>query len=166
MTTSEAYAKLRPPQPTPADEICRCGSEPAIKLMSALSYNPIHCVACNLEVPPERLGLPPQLAEAVAHWNWVADGINRLWLDSGAYEEWARSQLADLASPVNVEGRRLAGELNGVRRCYYWCFEDTETSAGLIDCPMCSRRLRTMSSGPFRQAFCDDCSLIAPAPDA
>jgi len=136
MTTSEAYAKLRPPQPTPADEICRCVSEPAIKLMTALSYNPIHRVACNLEVPPERLGLPLQLAEAVAHWNWVADGINRLWLDSGAYEEWARSQLADLASPVNVEGRRLAGELNGVRRCYYWCFEDTETSAGLIDCPM------------------------------
>jgi hypothetical protein len=115
MTTSEAYAKLRPPEPTPADEICRCGSEPAIKLMTALSYNPIHCVAYNLEVPPERLGLPPQLAEAVAYWNWIADGIHRLWLASGAYEDWARSQLADLASPVNVEGRRTAGELNGLR---------------------------------------------------
>jgi hypothetical protein len=166
MTVSEAYAKLRPPQPTPADEICRCGSEPAIKLMTALSYNPIHCVACNLEVPPERLRLPPQLAEAVAHWNWIADGIHRLWLASGAYEDWARSQLANLASPVNVEGRRLAGELNGLRRCYYWCFEDTDGSTRLTDCPVCSRRFSTMSSRPFKQAVCDNCSLIAPAADA
>src|SRR5262245_52807099 len=105
MTTSDVYAKLRPPQPTPADEICQCGPETAIKLMTALTYNPIHCVACNLEVPPERLGLSPHQAEAVAYWNWTADGINRLWLASGPYESWARSQLADLASPINIEGR-------------------------------------------------------------
>ena len=134
--------------------------------MTALSYNPIHCVACNLEVPPERLGLPPQLAEAAAFWNWIADGIHRLWLASGAYEDWARSQLADLTSPVNLEGRRLASELNGVRRCYYWCFVDTDAAAGLVNCPACHRLLRTMSSGPFKQAFCDECSLIGPAADS
>jgi predicted nucleic acid-binding Zn ribbon protein len=166
MTTSEAYAKLRPPEPTPTDEICRCGAEPPIKLMTALSYNPIHCVVCNLEVPPERIGFSPQLAEAVAYWNEIAKAIDRLWLDSGAYEDWARNQLSDLASPVNVEGRRLARELNGSRRCYYWCFVDTDAAAGLVNCPGCHRLLRTMSSGPFRQAFCDECSLIGPAVDS
>ena len=166
MTASEAYAKLRPPEPTPADEICRCDDTPPIKLMTALSYNPIHCVACNLEVPPERIGLSPQLAEAVAHWNQIAVGIDRLWLDSGSYESWARDQLSDLTSPVNVEGRRLAGELNGGRRCYYWCFVETDKVAGLVNCPGCHRLLATMASGPVKQAFCDDCRLIGPAADA
>jgi predicted nucleic acid-binding Zn ribbon protein len=163
MTTSEAYAKLRPPQPTPTDEICGCDAQPPIKLMRALSYNPIHCVACNQEVPPEYIGLSAQLAQAVANWNQIASATDRLWLDSGAYESWAQSQLSDLASPVNVEGRRLAGELDGNRRCYYWCFVDSETAAGLVSCPRCHRVLRTMSAGPFKQAFCDECSLIGPA---
>ena len=166
MTTSEGYAKLRPPQPTPADEICRCDATPPIKLMTALSYKSIHCVVCNLEVPPERIGLSPQLAEAVAHWNWIAGAIDRLWLDSGAYEDWARNQLSDLASQVNVEGRQLAGELNQIRRCYYWYFVDTDAASGLVSCPECHRLLATMSAGPFKQAFCDECSLIGPAADS
>ncbi len=53
--------------------------------MQALGENPIHCLNCNLEVPPEKLDLATKLIDAVAFWRNVYDAIDRLWLDSGAY---------------------------------------------------------------------------------
>ncbi len=57
---SDPYFKLRSPEPTPPDELCTCLGVPPIKLMCALGYNPVHCMDCNLEVPPERLGFDAQ----------------------------------------------------------------------------------------------------------
>lgn len=48
----DPYAQLRPPAPTPIDEICSCPSSTPIRLMTSLGENPIHCLDCNLESPP------------------------------------------------------------------------------------------------------------------
>ena len=51
---SDPYWKLRPVGPTPADEICRCADLKGVVLRDSLGENPIHCLVCNGEVPPER----------------------------------------------------------------------------------------------------------------
>ena len=62
------YAKLRPGEPTPEEELCQCEDRPPIKLMSTLTENPIHCMQCNLEVPPETLMLSQEAVDGVAYW--------------------------------------------------------------------------------------------------
>ena len=57
-------AKLLPPETTPDDEICQ-HRETSIKLMSALSYNPFHCMKCNLEIPLNTLVLSLQAVELI-----------------------------------------------------------------------------------------------------
>ncbi len=165
MSAPDPYTKLRPPAQTPAEEMCTCDGQPAIKLMTTLGANPLHCVRCNRAVSPERLDLPSSLVEPLASWNSIADALYRLWLDSGAYEDWAQAQLRDLASPVNVAGRHLQVRLNAVRRCYYWCFVDETESEGLRACPGCDQALVT-APNPFGHGLCDRCSLIGPLAEA
>jgi hypothetical protein len=155
-TAGDAYAKLKPPA-TPPAELCTCAKEPPIKLIPGPGFNPIACMECGLEVSPESLKLSAELAEAVAQWTAPAEGIYRLWLSGGEYETWAGRQFGDLGSPINVDGRRLAGELNAVRRCYFWFYGD---EAGATRCPGCHTALTAMSSASGPLAFCDECSLI------
>lgn len=162
MSHNDPYLKLRAPGPTPPDEICRCAGEPPIKLMSALGYNPLHGLDCNLEVPPETLALPGGLVEAIDAWRSVHDAIYCLWLDSGAYEAWAEAQLADINSDVNVRGREVAVALNRIRRCYYWTFQD-ETAEGfrpVSHCPACGKRMATYDGGLFTQRICESCRIV------
>ena len=119
----DPYLKLRPPPATPFHELCHCPGHPAIKLMCALNYNPLHCLDCNLEIEPASLPLPVQLVESIAAWRSSYDAIDRLWLESGEYEAWAKAQLSDITSPINVGGMRLRAQLDVVRRCYLWYFQ-------------------------------------------
>ena len=41
----DSFYKLRPPPPTPDDELCPCEPGIPIKLMCALRFNPIACLA-------------------------------------------------------------------------------------------------------------------------
>ena len=159
----EAYSKLQPPGPTPADEICSCPGTPPIKLMCALSHNPIHCMNCNLEVPPERLSLNEELAKGVAFWRNAYDAIDRLWLESLEYELWAKQQLADISSPVNVRGRKVQRQLNKIRKCYYWYFQDevAEQFQPISRCPICGRGFEPYDTGPFKQLLCESCMIVA-----
>lgn len=159
-TTAEAYAKLKAPRPTPPAELCKCAKASAIKLVAGPGFNPIRCVTCGLEVSPESLKLSAEQAEAVAQWNAPAEGLYRLWIAGGEYQNWAGRQLGDLQSPINVDGRRLAEELNPVRRCYFSYF--SEDDSGLEQCPACGGEV-AKTTGATPQALCDDCSVIGPA---
>jgi hypothetical protein len=161
MEHHDTYAKLRPPAPTPPDELCTCVGVP-LKLMSALDDNPLHCLNCNLEVPPDDLGLSEPIVEAIAGWRSVDDAIHRLWLDSGPYEQWARMQLSDISSAANTRGRRVQSMINDIRRCYFWYFQDTSTEDyNLIEfCPICGERLRLYSQGIFIQRICERASIV------
>ena len=162
MNRSDPYFKLRSPPPTPADEICSCEGNKPIKLMQALGSNPLHCIDCNLEVAPESLSISESLVEEVANWSSLRGAFEMLWLDSGAYEDWAKDQLMDIGSPVNQQGIALRRKLEAIRRCYYWYFQDEtdESFEPLTLCPACSQPLSKYSDGIFPQLICQSCALI------
>ena len=157
----DLYLKLRPPPATPPDELCRCPGHPSIKLMCALSYNPLHCLDCNLEIEPVSLPLPIQLVEPIAAWRSNYDAIYRLWLASGDYEDWAEAQLSDITSPINVDGIRLCAQLDPVRRCYFWYFqaESADCFTPLTHCPNCGNGFSAYHRGIFAQYICEQCRI-------
>lgn len=154
--------KLSPPAPTARDEICSCAPQRPIKLMQALSFNPLHCMNCNLEVRPETLALDDQLTDEIAHWNSIYEALYRLWLDSGEYEEWAAAELGNLRSSVNESGRLLVTQLNQVRECFYWWFQDesVENFSPCDACPACKGKLDLFESDKLRQYVCRECSMV------
>ena len=155
---------LQPPPPTPSEEMCQCSGARPVKLMTAcaLGYNPIHCIDCNREVAPETLKLTEDIIRGIAYWRQLYSSIDCLWLDSGAYEEWATGQLSDIHSPVNRLGREIAGELNSLRRCYYWLFQDQSTDGfePTANCPVCYQAFLQYADHPFAQSLCENCSII------
>jgi hypothetical protein len=159
MAVRDIYERLRPPEPTPTDELCSCAAGTPVKLMSTggIGFNPIHCLDCNREVAPERLGLSAKLAEAVATWHWTYGAIDALELASGEYEQWARDQLLDPASPPNVEGRVVVERLNELNRCYFWFFEPEADDdwRPRSTCPICDEPLTRYEGGFFPQLLCE-----------
>jgi hypothetical protein len=158
----DPYLKLQPPPATPPDELCRCPGYPAIKLMCALSYNPLHCLDCNLEIEPASLPLPVQLVEPIATWRSSYDAIYRLWLASGDYEDWAKAQLSDITSPINVEGLRLGVQIDSVRQSYFWYFQDqsVDSFAPTTHCPNCGNSFSAYRRGIFAQYICEQCGIV------
>jgi hypothetical protein len=160
----DAYELLRPPPPTPADEVCSCARGTPVKLVSmgGLTFNPIRCLDCNGEVPPERLGLSAQVAEAVARWLATSGPIDALELQSGAYEAWARAELLNLTSPANVEGLAVARQLNDLNRCYFSVWESTSDDdwEPRSTCPICDSTLTRYDKGIFPQLLCEQDSLV------
>lgn len=164
MSTQDPYEMLLPPPQTPEDELCRCTGDRPIKLMQHWAgFNPVHCLDCNLEVPPERLRPDCEQVDAMAYWARVFAAIDWLWTASGAYESWARDQLSDIGSPVNTLGRQVAGQLDGLRRCYYWYFQDESADdySPISHCPSCDAEMAEYAGGIFLQRICEDCSIVA-----
>jgi len=158
----DPYARLRPPAPTPEAELCPMPFASPVKLMSALGFNPVHCMDCHLEVPPEALALPPSVVEELAQWASVHSAIEQLWLDSGAYERWAVHELADLSSLVNRNGLAARAAVAPYRECYYWVFQDESVPsfAPLTRCPGCQERLRPYAGSVIPQMVCDTCGIV------
>ena len=86
MQSHDPYFKLRTQPATPDDEVCQCPGSKPVKLMYALTENPIHCIDCNLEVAPDVLAPDSHLVEDVVAWRDAYAVIYRLWLDSGTHE--------------------------------------------------------------------------------
>ncbi|HEY4346073.1 MAG TPA: DUF2310 family Zn-ribbon-containing protein [Gaiellaceae bacterium] len=161
----DIYEQLRQPGPTPDDELCSCPGEPAIKLMSLRDigcFNPIHCLDCNLEVPPQRIGIDPELVRAIAFWNAAHGAILTLELQSADYEIWARIQLLDPDSATNTEGREVARELNERRHCYMWFFQPQSDDGWRPreTCPVCGDALTSYTHGIFPQLLCERDRLV------
>ncbi|MEW6127074.1 MAG: DUF2310 family Zn-ribbon-containing protein [Acidobacteriota bacterium] len=158
MSENDPYWKLKPSPLTPADEICYCEEAYPIILCYAISENPIRCAICNQEVQPERLQLTPSVVDEIASWRQFYSCFYNLWLDSGEFEDWARSQLSDPHSPVNERGYKLCEKLQSIRHCYYWWFQDTgeEKFEALSNCPRCNRRLVE----EVNRSVCDQCRII------
>lgn len=156
------YFKLRPPAPTFLDELCQCDPPRPIKLMDALGYNPLHCIDCNGEVTPESLALPIDLVEPIVRWRSVVQSLYLLWLDSGAYEVWAETELRTITSAVNQEGIEVQAMLNSVRRCYFHYFQDQSIDdfVPIQYCPGCQQPLTAYLHGSYRQLICEQCSII------
>lgn len=162
LETNDVYMKLRPVPPTAPEDLCQCSSPAPLKLMYALTNNPIHCCQCNLEVPPERWTPTWQLVEAIADWRDSYQAIYHLWLASGAYEDWAARELRDIASAVNHAGLMVCQAIAARQECYYWYFQDTTADdvQPLPHCPCCRQPWTAYPGGIFPQAICTTCSII------
>jgi predicted nucleic acid-binding Zn ribbon protein len=130
--------------------------------MEALGANPIHCLDCNREVALESLPLDVRLIDRIASWRSVAVALDHLWLDSGQYEDWARGELSDIHSAVNRRGREVRRELDQLRRCYYWWFQDESVDdfQPRRDCPDCGRPFQLHEGRLLKQFVCEACSLV------
>jgi hypothetical protein len=136
---TDPYIKLRPRGPTPAEELCDCSSPATVMLQHRLTDNPIVCLSCGGEVPPERIALPPDLADTLGQWNGVYEALYTLWLDSDEYEHFARATLEDFRSSINQRGFDLAQRLNELVPCHYYVFRDAEDDyIDTSSCPRCS----------------------------
>jgi hypothetical protein len=157
---TDPYWRLRPASATSEDEVCRCPRGGGIMLRDGLTDNPLLCVACNGEVPPERVGFGAKLAEEIASWLSVYDSLYRLWLDSAEYEAWASARLSDPRGQVNVQGREIVEKLNAITPAYYWWFEDTDGAEAerLKVCPICTRALGSYQNRNHR--VCETCRIL------
>jgi hypothetical protein len=156
MDGEDPYFKLRPLGPTADDELCSCGAVPLV-LMCSLGSNPLRCLRCRGEVPPERVGFSADVAEKIAVWRTYFRAFDTLWLDSGEFEELARGQLTDPRSTVNRRGLEAAALLSETRCAYmYWFQESWEADfEPLTTCPGCEARLRLLE----RRLVCDGCRI-------
>lgn len=162
MNNFDPIEKLQPPLKTPPSEICSCTGTRPIKIMSSLSFNPLHCIDCNLEVAPESLNLSLEMIEEIASFRDIYYSIDLLWLDSGEYEAWALLQLSDIHSPVNRRGLELCQRVNHLRCCYYWYKQDQSADdfVPITHCPQCGQPLVEYKEGIFVQLICEQCRII------
>ena len=125
-------------------------------LVDMLTDNPLHCGSCRREVDPERLQLTVEETEAVARWFSTASALYRLWLDSGEYEEYAKSRLLDPEGQVNRDGLEVARRLSVKVPTRLWFFHDTDDGEP-AQCPVCGVELNTdVKWGTGR---CPDCPI-------
>jgi len=106
----------------------------------------------------------PQQIEEVAAWRSLYDGIDRLWLDSGPYEVWAREQLSSWHSAINIRGYAIAQRINDTRRCYYWLFRDqSDECAAPTRCSRCDHEFSNYGGSVIKQLVCEPCAIVTAA---
>ena len=148
-----AYDKLRP---WTEIESCECAEVSKLFLLDMLTDNPIHCAFCRREVDPERLNLSVEETEAVARWFSVASALYKLWLDSGEYEDYAKSKLVDPDSQVNRHGREVVIKLSQRIPTQLWFFHDTDDGKP-TKCPVCKKTLDL--DVKWGSGQCDQCGI-------
>ena len=122
----------------------------------ALTEAPFFCIECNGQIFSNELEMSEELAGEIALWRTTYASLYHLWLDSGAYESFAKQALLDPKGEVNLEGIRLANELSSKRPTFYWFFSDADDSPAEV-CPLCKTALTPQSSGRFK--ICHKCKL-------
>jgi hypothetical protein len=162
--SNDIFVRLRPPEAPPADELCACAGAPPVKLMSMAqtSFNPLHCLDCNREVAPERIGLDAELADDIASWLREYGAVDALELASGEHEAWARAQLLDPANAINAAGLELVRRLSEFRRSYFafWQPSGDEEFEARSTCPVCAGALVDHETSFQPQRLCEGCRIV------
>lgn len=148
--------RLQLKDPPPADEVCRCSTVTALHLRYAFSEFPLFCTECTGQVLPLALHLSEDLAQELLSWRTVYAALYNLWLDSSAYESFARAALLDSSGDVNRRGLALASKLSEQRATYYWWFSDEADSAPR-QCPVCHAQMEEHATRRF--CFCHTCRI-------
>jgi len=161
-------SKLRP-WSTPLEERCHCEIRDGLVLVHQLSDNPVHCLACNGEVPPEELAWTDELVSRVASWTSIYGALYALWLSSGEYETWAMERLIDIRGEVNVVGRRVTrdlGEANSMPASTWygwyppWDIDEFDSQPVVEACPVCGRSLEPVDTSRRRVWVCREHSML------
>ena len=139
------------------DEFCHCSNTPPMIMMSRFSNNPLSCLSCNGYILPEKIKIDVEATAKLQQWRGVHDSIDRLWLDSGAYELWAISELSNPNSDVNKQGFEVQKIMQKYGKTYYWWFQDIGSNINpLTDCPKCTQLLEKKDD----KLICEKCLLV------
>jgi hypothetical protein len=138
-------------------ELCDCARIDRLLLVYTLTDNPIHCFACKGAVDPETISLSEDQVDIVCRWHSTFRALYDLWLNSGEYETWAKTQLLKPAGEVNVSGLAAAAALSKSIPTYYWWFHE-EGDPILHNCPSCSMELGPETGHGHGQ--CDACQIV------
>ena len=150
------YRKL---EPEPPGDICTCRSNSGLILVSLMTSNPLHCIQCKGEIPPQWLELKASLVEAIASWRDTHDSLYWLWLESGAYEQWAKSELLNAKGAMNQDGLQIRCDLHSILQCEYWWFTDSDDPEP-TNCPVCTSAL-SESETAWGTYHCPACHITA-----
>lgn len=141
-------------------EFCDCHSIERLLLFYTLTDNPIHCFACKWAVDPETLSLSDEQVCRIVAWHRQFRALYDLWLDSGEYEAWAKTQLLQPGGQVNVAVPACASMLSELIPTYYWWFHrDGDPVPG--NCPACRRVLGPATLHGHAQS--DVCKVVIQA---
>jgi hypothetical protein len=138
------------------EEICQCSNVSSIVMMSRYNENPLVCLVCNNFISPERINIDVDTTAELQQWRVVYDSIDRLWLESGAYELWATQELSNPQSLLHKEGFELQNKMQKYGKCYYWWFQDITRKEPLSHCPKCGEVLENIG----HRVICEACLLV------
>ena len=147
------FDRLRPTK----IEFCDCQTVDHLLLVYTLTDNPIHCFTCKGAVDPETISLSDEQVYQVFTWQNQFRSLYDLWLDSGEYEDWAKTQLLKPNGQVNVTGLATTATLSKLIPTYYWWFHD-ESDPAPRECPSCHGTLGQPTRHGHGQ--CDSCRII------
>jgi hypothetical protein len=153
MSKENNYHKLRPYTEI---ESCECKQHESVLLVDLLTDNPIHCLECKREIHPELLNLSNEMVETIYTWKSLHNSLYLLWLDSGEYEFWAKEELLDKKSRVNILGLEVIQKLSATIPTYLWWFWDTD-DGNAQKCPVCDQALDTNTK--YGEGKCDKCQI-------
>lgn len=139
------------------EDFCQCLNSPSIVMMSRYNANPLVCLNCNEYIFLEKLKIDIEIIAKLQQWQRVYDSIDKLWLESGAYESWAISELSNPKSEVNKQGFEVQKMMQQYKKTYYWWFQDIGSSAkSLSTCPKCTQVLERKDD----KLICEKCLLV------
>jgi hypothetical protein len=138
-------------------EFCDCKELSDLLLVYTLTDNPIHCFHCKGLLDPQRLGMSKDQIDLVSSWHRQFRALYDLWLDSGEYELWAKSQLLATNGQVNRAGLAATSSLTKLLPTYYWWFHD-ESDPVPQSCPVCYKALSPASRHGHGE--CLDCQIV------
>ena len=139
------------------EEFCNCNNGSAMVIMSRYGGNPLVCLRCNNSVSLEKLEIDIETTAKLQQWQQVYDSIDRLWLDSGAYESWASSELSNPNSDVHKRGFEVQKMMQKYGKFYYWWFQEVGSDKKpLFSCPKCDELLEKKDD----RFICEKCLIV------
>jgi hypothetical protein len=153
MSDTTNYDKLKP---FTAIEYCECPQVTELLLVYMHVDNPIYCYQCKKDVNVERLELAQSEVDELASCFSTYGSLYALWMDSGEYEDWAKTKLLDRHGQVNKAGVAIAKSLSQKIPTYYWWFHDAD-DADPVNCPNCDTALNTDVPNGFGK--CERCCV-------
>jgi len=138
------------------EELCQCRNNPPIVMMSRYNENPLVCLFCNDFISPKKIEIDVDTTAKLQQWRAIYDSIDRLWLESGAYEKWAIKELSNPKSSLHKQGFEVQAMMQNYGKCYYWWFQDISKDKPLNDCPKCSQKLEEKDN----KLVCEECLLV------
>lgn len=145
------------------NETCACGAKQAIVLSVALSRDEIPCGHCGRAIPLDGLRVPRESLHQLRRWVDQAFAIEMLWFASAEYEGWAKSELDNPKSKVNLLGVETARKLAPAAETWFHfaphANADQHVDPFLDHCPFCHDPTEPTGLAPKFGLGCKACRV-------